>query len=219
MRQVKSREIILNNIRKALHNEPGKPISKPDFSSPIFVNNNKDLAVDFAENFIKASGIFIFCENENEFYKNLQLTLSKKKKGILVSDSSLQKMVSAAKIQFIPYNQDKLDGNENLLHAEVGITLCECLVARTGSILVSSAQAAGRRWGIWPPTHIVVAYTSQIAYDIADGLKLIGKKYKDKLPSMISLITGPSRTADIEKTLVLGAHGPKELILFLIEDN
>ncbi|MCH8319149.1 MAG: lactate utilization protein [Bacteroidetes bacterium] len=232
MRQVKSREIILNNIRKALHNEPGKPISKPDFSSPIFVNNNKDLAVDFAENFIKASGIFIFCENESEFYKNLQLTLSKKKgEGILVSDSSLQKMVSAAKIQFIEYSQDKLDGNatltddsrvlgmEDLLNVEVGITFCECLVARTGSILVSSVQAAGRRWGIWPPTHIVVAYTSQIAYDIADGLKLIGEKYKDKLPSMISLVTGPSRTADIEKTLVLGAHGPKELILFLIEDN
>ena len=45
------------------------------------------------------------------------------------------------------------------------------------------------------------------------------KKYPDNYPSMISLITGPSRTADIEKTLVMGAHGPKELYVFLIEDN
>jgi L-lactate dehydrogenase complex protein LldG len=41
----------------------------------------------------------------------------------------------------------------------------------------------------------------------------------DVFPSMVSLTTGPSRTADIEKTLVLGAHGPKEIILFFIDDN
>jgi L-lactate dehydrogenase complex protein LldG len=65
--------------------------------------------------------------------------------------------------------------------------------------------------------HIVVAYTSQLVHDIKDGLQLVQDKYGDRLPSMISLISGPSRTADIEKTLVLGAHGPKELILFLVE--
>jgi L-lactate dehydrogenase complex protein LldG len=50
-------------------------------------------------------------------------------------------------------------------------------------------------------------------------LAFVQKKYGDKLPSMISLVTGASRTADIEKTLVLGAHGPKELVLFLIDDG
>jgi L-lactate dehydrogenase complex protein LldG len=47
---------------------------------------------------------------------------------------------------------------------------------------------------------------------------MVQTKYPTLLPSMINMITGPSRTADIEKTLVLGAHGPKELMLFLIED-
>jgi L-lactate dehydrogenase complex protein LldG len=50
-------------------------------------------------------------------------------------------------------------------------------------------------------------------------LRLIRKKYEDGFPSLISFITGPSRTADIEKTLVMGAHGPKELYVFLIEDK
>jgi len=45
------------------------------------------------------------------------------------------------------------------------------------------------------------------------------RKYKDEYPSMISLITGPSRTADIEKTLIIGAHGPKEVYVFLIDDK
>jgi L-lactate dehydrogenase complex protein LldG len=53
--------------------------------------------------------------------------------------------------------------------------------------------------------------------DLKDGFKLIKAKYGNQLPSMISTVTGPSRTADIEKTLVLGAHGPKELFVFMME--
>ena len=52
-----------------------------------------------------------------------------------------------------------------------------------------------------------------------EGLSKLKKKYNGKLPSMISTITGPSRTADIEKTLVMGAHGPKEVYVFLIDDK
>jgi L-lactate dehydrogenase complex protein LldG len=65
--------------------------------------------------------------------------------------------------------------------------------------------------------HIVVAYTSQIVTDLKDGFKLLKDKYGGNIPSMITNVTGPSRTADIEKTLVLGAHGPKELFVFLLD--
>jgi L-lactate dehydrogenase complex protein LldG len=54
--------------------------------------------------------------------------------------------------------------------------------------------------------------------DLQDALKSIRIKYKDDLPSMVSLMTGPSKTADIEKTMVMGAHGPKSLFLFLLEE-
>ena len=101
--------------------------------------------------------------------------------------------------------------------ADVGFTLCEALIARNGSILLSNAGMAGRRLSIYPPIHIVLAYTSQLVLDLKDGFKLIKNKYGNQLPSMISTVTGPSRTADIEKTLVLGAHGPKELYVFLLD--
>jgi L-lactate dehydrogenase complex protein LldG len=65
--------------------------------------------------------------------------------------------------------------------------------------------------------HICIAWTDQLVYDIKDGLQLIKEKYGNSLPSVISLATGPSRTADIEKTLVVGVHGPREVYLFLIE--
>jgi L-lactate dehydrogenase complex protein LldG len=53
--------------------------------------------------------------------------------------------------------------------------------------------------------------------DLKDAFNAIHEKYSGKLPSMVSVITGPSRTADIEKTLVMGAHGPRELFLILVE--
>ncbi len=83
--------------------------------------------------------------------------------------------------------------------------------------MLSNGNAAGRRLSIYPGVHIVLAYTSQLVPDLKDGFALIKKKYGTEIPSMISNVTGPSRTADIEKTLVLGAHGPKELFVFLLE--
>jgi len=72
---------------------------------------------------------------------------------------------------------------------------------------------------VFPEIHLVVGYTSQLVPDLKQALQKIKKKYQDNYPSVISVVTGPSRTADIEKTLVMGAHGPKELYIFLIEDN
>ena len=76
---------------------------------------------------------------------------------------------------------------------------------------------AGRRLSIYPPVHIVLAYTSQLVPDLKDAFALLKSKYGNQIPSMITNVTGPSRTADIEKTLVLGAHGPKELFVFLLD--
>jgi L-lactate dehydrogenase complex protein LldG len=70
---------------------------------------------------------------------------------------------------------------------------------------------------VFPPIHIVIAHASQIVNYPEDALNAMQEKYGEHLPSCISTITGPSRTADIEKTLVLGAHGPKEFVVFLAE--
>src|SRR5690606_481178 len=103
--------------------------------------------------------------------------------------------------------------------AEAGITACEALIARSGSVLVSNGNGGSRQLTIYPSIHIVVAYASQLVMDIKDGLAGMQTRYGTALPSVISVVTGPSWTADIEKTLVLGAHGPKELYVFLIEDR
>jgi L-lactate dehydrogenase complex protein LldG len=109
------------------------------------------------------------------------------------------------------------DKKENTNKMQVAITSCEALIARTGSVMVTSGKNS-RILTIYPPVHIVVAYTSQVVMEIKDGLQVLRNKYGKNLPSMISFISGPSRTSDIEKTLVIGAHGPKEVFVFLIDD-
>ena len=105
----------------------------------------------------------------------------------------------------------------DLAACDASITTCELLIARTGSMMMSSAQQSGRTVSVYAPVHICVAYTDQLVYDIKDALLSIKEKYSEHFPSLITLATGPSRTADIEKTLVVGVHGPKEVFCFLIE--
>lgn len=99
---------------------------------------------------------------------------------------------------------------------DAGITACEALVAQTGSILVSSATCGGRSLSVLPPVHVVIATPDQLVGTLADAFDLVRERHSGGMPSMLSFITGPSRTGDIERILVLGAHGPKELIVILV---
>ena len=81
---------------------------------------------------------------------------------------------------------------------------------------MSTAQT-GRTVSVYAPVHICIGYSNQLVYDIKEALQLLKEKYKNNIPSSITFATGPSRTADIEKTLVVGVHGPKEVYLFLVD--
>lgn len=209
----KDREKILQAIHKALQTPSVKPV-RPDFNTSIYNpdEKNEDWAILFAQNLKKVQGEFCYCTDEKDFIANL-LGLIKHKKAneIFVWEKELQNFLE---ITDVPFQKN----TQNLKNAEIGITSCEYLIARTGSVLVSSKQNLGRSLSIYPPIHIVVAFASQIVYDVETALAKMREKYK-VFPSMLSFITGPSRTADIEKTLVLGAHGPKELHVFLIDNN
>ena len=94
---------------------------------------------------------------------------------------------------------------------EAGITECDALIAQTGGVAVTSRSAGGRALSVLPPHHVVLARREQLVADLPAAFELLQKKYAPDYPSMISFITGPSRTGDIERILVLGAHGPKKL--------
>jgi len=204
------KEKLLKKIRKALLEKRDNPYPNIE-DLPHYPENNDLPEVIFAEQFTAVSGQFVFCESEVQFIENLlELAEERKWRKIYCWEPPLQEILSRFDYPFFETDKD-------FQAADVGFTLCEALIARNGSILLSNANMAGRRLSIYPPVHIVLAYTSQLVIDLKDGFKLIKEKYGNDLPSMISNITGPSRTADIEKTLVLGAHGPKELFVFLLD--
>jgi len=96
---------------------------------------------------------------------------------------------------------------------DAGITECDALVAQTGSVLVTGRSAGGRALSVLPPHHVVLARRDQLVADLPAAFGLLQRTYAEKYPSFISFITGPSRTGDIERILVLGAHGPKALTI------
>ena len=105
---------------------------------------------------------------------------------------------------------------DDLESCDAALTECEALVAQTGSVLVSAPSAGGRALSVLPPHHVVLARRNQMVPDLAAALQRVQEKFKDKFPSFLSFISGPSRTGDIERILVLGAHGPKKLTILLL---
>lgn len=99
---------------------------------------------------------------------------------------------------------------------DAGVTECECLVAQTGSVCVTSLSSGGRSLSVLPPHHVVIARREQLVPDLSAAYELLARKYGSNYPSFISFISGPSRTGDIERILVLGAHGPRRLTVLLL---
>lgn len=99
--------------------------------------------------------------------------------------------------------------------SQATITGAECLIASSGSILVASS-AAGRGASVVAPVHVVVASEAQLVPDLASALARVKERGLLERNSALFLITGSSRTADIEKILVLGAHGPRRLVVILV---
>ncbi len=212
IRNTTAKEKMLKKIRQALLQKRENP--HPAFEdSPLYKDEEESLDVTFAREFTNVAGKFVYCDGEINLIENLIILLEKiNLTKLYVWDKNIQQLLD----QYgFPYHKNRRDFED----MEVGITGCEALIARNGSILVSNADASGRRMSVYPPVHIVIAKASQLVMDIKHGMALVREKYGQDLPSMVSVITGPSRTADIEKMLVLGAHGPKELYLFLLEDR
>lgn len=204
-----SKENILKKIRQALKESTPLPFPQSEGTNSVFQPLKQEAEVEFAEQFTKLQGKFIYCLNQQELAFQLNSLIKKQN----------WKKVYCREKQLLEITGNQLEDHltTDLAGCDVSITGCEALVARTGSIVMSAAQESGRTVSVYAPIHICIAFTSQLVYDIKDSLQLIKDKYGNTLPSLITFATGPSRTADIEKTLVVGVHGPKEVYLFLVD--
>jgi L-lactate dehydrogenase complex protein LldG len=198
-----AKENILKRIRQALSNPVPLPFPLSEGAASVYQPPGDSLEVIFAEEFTKLQGKFAFCMDE----KDLQL--------------QVQQLIAVKEWTKIYCSEDKWNRQfSNTIHlpgCDASVTGCEWLVARTGTIVMSAAQQSGRTVSVYAPVHICIAYTDQLVYDIKDALQSLKEKYAGNIPSLITFASGPSRTADIEKTLVTGVHGPKEVYVFLVD--
>lgn len=186
-----ARQNILGRVRTALRVPAHKPLKSTGV--PIYPPI-QDIERYFREQFIHLKGEII------ETADQLRAFLATFH-AIATDGSELVRQVVA-------------EDTASLRNSDIGVTACDCLVAQTGSIFVTTPSAGGRALSVLPPVHLVIARRDQLLPDLTAAFALLRQRYGHRWPSQLTLITGPSRTADIEKILVMGAHGPKRLALY-----
>jgi L-lactate dehydrogenase complex protein LldG len=207
MSQSPGKNNILKKIRMALAQPTPLPFPKSEGAELPLQPQQQDLVVEFAEQFTALQGKFIYCTSQEELLAHFsKLCYQNQWTKLYCEETRWKGLVPPQSL------------HADLASCEAAITSCELLVARTGSLVLSSVHQ-GRLPSVYAPVHVCIAFTSQLVYDVRDGLQQLQQKYRDYLPSLITFATGPSRTADIEKTLVVGVHGPKEVYCFVIDDQ
>ncbi len=197
-------------LGKLRNTSTGRIVRLPEPPAGSFVIPSAESQIgQFSQNLSKIGGSCEVFPNLQKLVETLsQYILAHDWKCVYCPDAELYKLLQNFEIA------DKLSASFTY-DIDASVTRCESLAADTGTIIVSSALNKTRQVYPYSPIHIVVATISQLKPTIDEAMAQLTATYRDQIPSTISAITGPSRTADIEKTLILGAHGPKTLKVFL----
>jgi len=217
------RENIFNRIREALSiaAHPHGPVGLPTLADHRRVMPGVGSTVDeqislFARNASDLKAEFKPVTSVEDLHTQFKaLCVAEKWQRAAAHDGELSRPAAESlgvPVAFIEQGVPK----DELGRCDVGITECDALIAQTGTVLVTSRSAGGRALSCLPPHHVVVARQAQLVADLPAAFALLKQRYGSAYPSMISFITGPSRTGDIERILVLGAHGPKRLTIFCV---
>jgi L-lactate utilization protein LutC len=213
-----SKDKILDRLRKA----PGferRPAFEAVPYNTLFCQGRltkEALYEHFKTAFLELIGELHEVVGEQQAAEKLFELVSKEKGSLLCQDHPLLARLAdlnAGLKQRLRSAVDLGSNAEECAQAVAGISVADALMGRTGSIMLRSITAGGRRLSVLSPYHIVVATKDQIVPAFHPWLEQISE---DDSWSMATIISGPSRTADIEKILVFGAHGPKRLALILI---
>jgi L-lactate dehydrogenase complex protein LldG len=118
--------------------------------------------------------------------------------------------------QLIPYEMEIEQMKEKVFTVEAGITAAAGAIAETGALILRPSEKEPRLMSIVPPIHIAVLQADKIYNSLSEVIQK--ENWPANMPTNVVLVSGPSKTADIEMTLAFGVHGPRELIVLILED-
>ncbi len=226
------RDAILSRIREALRvttPPPGTHDHRPLTSArnaaatarqwlPVTGDSQEDWLALFAKNSAELKTQFLTAPDVSGAHALLaQLAATENWQRIAAHQGALTAAAASAAGLPVMMIQEGYDVQE-LERCDAGLTECDALIAQTGSVLLTARSGGGRALSVLPPHHVVLARREQLLPDLPAAYALLHEKYGPaSWPSMTTFITGPSRTGDIERILVLGAHGPKKLTIILTD--
>ncbi|MEX5285248.1 lactate utilization protein [Selenomonas sputigena] len=130
-------------------------------------------------------------------------------------DPEIQKIYDELSTPEVPIYTEKFELAENAPTADLGLSVAEFGVGETGGVCVDTYSYEARVTGMLPPVHAVYVNANYMTENLTTALKIIARVYKR---GYVGFITGPSRTADIERVLTLGVHGPSRFFVIAIEN-
>ncbi len=169
-----------------------------------FLTANKDKVCETLLKLLKAEGSSPVAWDGDSFLQDLKISEALEKSGIDLIDPPGKK---SGKTEIKKWRS-------KLAKAETGITSALALSMETGSVLLPAGNPDTRMVSLLPEHHVIILHENQIVEDISALIKT-WEKQGDTNQSAI-MVTGPSRTADIEKELVLGVHGPGKLTVIMV---
>ncbi len=119
--------------------------------------------------------------------------------------------------QLVTYEGEIEDFKEQLFDIDAAVTSTVGGIAETGAVILWPDQKEPRLMSLVPPIHIAVLQADKIYTTFSEAIQ--NQDWAAKMPTNLVLISGPSKTADIELTLAFGVHGPKELIVLILHED
>ena len=210
MEESTTREKVLKKIRASLLSKSDNPYPRIDYDTSVYATSDEDPLLVFSEKLTAAGGRFILCEDDLEFVEGIiKLAVQYKWKNFYCGEKDLSQLLNNCAF-------NHATDVASLAKADVVISSCECLIARTGTVVFSSQQNSRLTQAI-SPVQIVFTHSKQLAFEIKDAVQYLRNKYS-KLPVGITLSTGPSRVINLGGETVLGAHGVRQLYVFVVEN-
>jgi L-lactate utilization protein LutC len=211
-----NREAVLERVRMALGRKPGQP---PESPPPAYLPNAGRSAEQRVALFTAAleelAGRVVRCPSRNAAREAVSALIAGKR--TIASGASYLRACGITGIENVHSEfVDAAAYRQACADSDVGITSADYALADTGSLVMICGAEESRLVSLLPPAHIAVVPVSRLLESL-DELLLRVPKPAAGTSSMV-LITGPSRTADIEQILVRGVHGPGEVTVILVDD-
>ncbi len=226
-----SREAFLQRVKSAVAegNRAGAVPPLPDRSGIGYQGAGLDPVQRFCDELAAAGGTAHIAADSEAVFGTIQSVLQthNARRILLTSGGLIDELSVAGKLKSLGYDAKTIGDSSEVTRdehfaADVGITNVHRLVAETGSVVLASKPSEPRFASLLPPVHICLAERAQLLPDLFDLFDLFAptaSPIRSLPPSCLTLITGPSKTGDIELKLVTGVHGPGEIHVVLIESG